>query len=211
MERTKGPVKRKYMFIYVMDLIGTCVFAISGCIVAYGKKFDLFGGFVLGAATAVGGGTIRDVLIGRTPVGWTQDINYLWAIVLGVVLSFFFRSYVFKLRKTMFLFDTIGISLFTILGVEITLELGLSSVIAVIMGTISAVFGGIIRDVLSQEVPLIFRKELYATACIAGATIYLMLMQVFIQSWIAISISVICIFILRVFSVKKHWSLPKMK
>lgn len=199
------------MFIYVMDLIGTCVFAISGSIVAYEKKFDLFGGFVLGAVTAVGGGTIRDVLIGRTPVGWTQDLNYLWAILLGVILSFFFRKYVMKLRKTMFLFDTIGISLFTILGVEITMELGLSPVIAVAMGTISAVFGGILRDVLSKEVPLIFRKELYATACIIGASVYMLLMQYFEQPWLGASISVLCIFLLRFYSVRNHWSLPIMK
>jgi uncharacterized membrane protein YeiH len=199
------------MFLYLIDLLGTLVFAISGCIVAYEKKFDLFGGFVLATVTAIGGGTLRDLLIGNTPVSWTLDLNYLWFIILGVIISFFFRRHVLALRKTMFLFDTIGIALFTILGIQKTLALGLSPVIALLMGTISAVFGGILRDVLSNEAPLIFRKELYATVCIFGGVIYLLMEKIVSFQWISICLAIGAIAILRVLSVTKHWSLPTMK
>jgi len=128
--------------IYVLDLIGTFVFAISGTLAAVEKRFDLFGAAVLAFVTAVGGGTLRDLLIGNTPVGWMRDLNYLLCIGLAIPLSFFFHTYIQRLRKTMFLFDTIGIGLFTILGLKTTLGIGLSPVIAVMMGTVSAVFGG---------------------------------------------------------------------
>lgn len=199
------------MFLYLIDLLGTLVFAVSGCIVAYEKKMDLFGGFVLGTVTAIGGGTLRDLLIGSTPVSWTRDLNYLWFILVGVLVSFFFRKHVLALRKTMFLFDTIGISLFTILGIQKTLELGLSPVIALIMGTISAVFGGVLRDVLSNEVPLIFRKELYATVCLFGGLVYLLVEAFVTYQWVSICLAIGAIVILRVLSVTKHWSLPTMK
>lgn len=199
------------MFLYLIDLLGTLVFAISGCIVAYEKKFDLFGGFVLGMVTAIGGGTLRDLLIGSTPVSWTKDLNYLWFIILGVLISFFFRKHVLALRKTMFLFDTIGIALFTILGIQKTLAVGLSPMIAILMGTISAVFGGILRDVLSNEVPLIFRKELYATVCLFGGLVYLLAEIIFPFQWLSICLAIGSIVIIRVLSVTKHWSLPTMK
>jgi len=150
--------------IYAIDLMGTLVFAISGVITATEKKFDLVGATIIGLVTAIGGGTVRDVLIGETPVGWMKDLNYLLVIFLAIPLCFFFIHIIRKLRRSVFLFDTIGIGLFTILGLQKTLGMGLSPVVALLMGVVSAVFGGVIRDVLSNEVPLIFRKEIYASA-----------------------------------------------
>lgn len=199
------------MLLYLIDLLGTLVFAISGCIVAYEKKMDLFGGFVLGLVTAIGGGTLRDLLIGNTPVSWTGDLNYLTVILFGVMISFFFRKHVLALRKTMFLFDTAGIALFTVLGIQKTLAVGLSPGIAILMGTISAVFGGVLRDVLSNEVPLIFRKELYATVCLIGGAVYLLADHILPYQWLSMGFAIGVIVILRVLSVTKHWSLPTMK
>ncbi len=194
--------------IYLLDLIGTLVFAISGTLTATSKKFDIFGAAVIAFVTAVGGGTLRDLLIGSTPVGWMLDLNYLLMIGLAILLSLFFRQFIQKLRRTLFIFDTIGIGLFTILGLQKTLVLGISPIVAVMMGTVSAVFGGVIRDILCNEVPLIFRKEIYATACISGACLFLLLQKLSLAySW-TVLITVSFIIILRIFSVKKKWSLP---
>lgn len=195
--------------IYILDLIGTFVFAISGTLAATEKRFDVFGAAVLAFVTAVGGGTIRDVMIGRTPVGWMQDLNYLYFILLAVPATFFFRNYIQQLRKTMFLFDTIGIGLFTILGLKTTLNIGLSPIIAVMMGTVSAVFGGVLRDVLSREVPLIFRKEIYATACLLGGIVYLFLSKTNLPDDWSIFITVMVVIGIRVVAVRKKLQLPK--
>jgi uncharacterized membrane protein YeiH len=161
--------------IYFVDLAGTFVFAVSGWLLASKKELDFFGAAVISFITAVGGGTLRDVLIGSTPVGWMQDINYLLIIASAMLATVFFKRIFEKLRRTMFLFDSIGIGLFTILGVQKTLGLGLSPVVAIMMGTISAVFGGVLRDTLVNEIPLIFRREVYATVCVAGGTTYWLL------------------------------------
>ncbi len=198
-------------FIYAIDLIGTFVFAISGVLTATKQKFDIFGAAVIAFVTAVGGGTLRDMLIGSTPVGWMQDNNYLILIGIAVPLSFFFRKYIQKLRKTMFLFDAVGIGLFTILGLEKTLALGLHPAVAVIMGTVSACFGGVVRDVLCNVVPLIFRGTVYATACMAGAILYLLLRNFSLQYEVAMIITIVFIIVIRIFAVRRKWKLPEMR
>lgn len=194
-------------WIYIIDIIGTLVFAISGVLTAIEKKFDLVGSAIIGMVTAIGGGTLRDILIGETPVGWMKNINYLWIILLALVLSYLFKQYILKLRKSMFLFDTIGIGLFTILGLQKTIALGLSPVIALLMGVVTAVFGGVIRDVLTNEVPLIFRKEIYATACVAGGLVFIALENYFDHKVLNMLISMLIVFIIRYLSVKYHWSI----
>lgn len=194
--------------IYFFDLAGTFVFAISGALTAIQRKLDIFGASVIALVTALGGGTIRDILIGRQPVGWLLDNNYLLIIAVGIAISYIFGQGIQKLRRTLFLFDTIGIGLYTILGLERTLNLGLSMPIAVIMGTVSAVFGGVVRDVLCNEVPLIFRKEIYATACIAGGILFLILTSIQLGRDWAMLITVFFIIILRILAVKYKWHLP---
>lgn len=195
-------------YLYIIDLIGTLVFAISGVLVAVEKQFDWVGAAVIGFVTAIGGGTLRDVMIGRTPVGWMQDTNYLIVILASLPLIFYFRKYILRLRRSLFLFDTIGIGLFTILGLEKTLEAGLSPLVAVLMGMVSAVFGGVTRDVLTNEIPLIFRKEIYASACIAGGIIFLIMEQVssiyLLNLWLSIGV----VIMIRSLAVVKHWSMP---
>lgn len=194
--------------IYWIDLFGTLVFAISGVLAAVEKKFDLVGAFILGMVTAVGGGTLRDVLIGSTPVGWMKDLSYLIIIFAALPICYFFKKGILKLRKGIFLFDTIGIGLFTILGLQKTIGIGLSPIIAVLMGIVSATFGGVIRDVLSNEVPLIFRKEIYASACLVGALVFLSLEYFLKGAPINIILSILVVIIIRYLAVRKNWALP---
>lgn len=198
-------------FIYAIDLVGTFVFAISGVLTATKQKFDIFGAAVIAFVTAVGGGTLRDILIGSTPVGWMMDTNYLLIIGITVPISFFFSRSIQKLRKTMFMFDAIGIGLFTILGLEKTLAFGLHPVVAIIMGTVSACFGGVVRDVLCNIVPLIFRGTIYATACLTGAIFYLILRKFSLEYEVAMVITIIFIIVIRILAVRRKWSLPEMR
>jgi uncharacterized membrane protein YeiH len=194
-------------WIYILNLVGVYVFAISGTLTAIYNKFDVVGATIIGFITALGGGTLRDILIGETPVGWMQDTVSLWVILAAVITSYVFRQSIQKLRKGMFLFDTIGLGLFTILGLQKTLELGLSPVIAVLMGVVSAVFGGVIRDVLSNVVPLIFRSEIYASACVAGALVFLVLDRFSVPLELSMIVAMVVVFLIRYFAVKRKWVL----
>ena len=193
--------------IYILDIIGTLVFAVSGVLTAIDSDFDVVGSSIIGMVTAVGGGTLRDVLIGQTPVGWMTDLNYLWTIIAALVLSYLFKNKILKLRKSMFFFDTIGIGLFTILGLQKTLSVGLELPVAVLMGIVSAVFGGIIRDVLTNKVPLIFRKEIYASACLAGGLVFLGLSEISNNLLVNMFVSMFTVVIIRYLAVRNNWSL----
>jgi uncharacterized membrane protein YeiH len=193
--------------IQFVDYAGTLVFAISGIMAGVEKKFDLFGVFILGLVTAIGGGTIRDLLIGSTPVAWMLDPTYIYLILGAMVLCYLFGNQLSRLTKGFFIFDAIGIALFTILGLNKTLDVGLSPVIAVMMGIVSAVFGGVLRDVLSSQVPLIFRKEIYAFACLVGAITFLLVRQLGNEN-LAIVLSILTVLVIRILAIKKHWHLP---
>lgn len=194
-------------WIYILDIVGTLVFAISGILTAIDSDFDVVGSSIIGMVTAVGGGTLRDILIGQTPVGWMTDLNYLWTIIAALLLSYLFKKRILKLRKSMFFFDTIGIGLFTILGLQKTLGVGLELPIALLMGIVSAVFGGIIRDVLTNKIPLIFRKEIYASACLVGGLVFLGLEYISNNPTINMLVSMFTVFIIRYLSVRNNWSL----
>ena len=198
-------------FIYLLDILGTFAFAISGALVASEQKFDLFGVVIIAFVTAVGGGMLRDILINAHPINWIGDLNYIYIIFAAVLATFLFKSKILPLYKTLFLFDTVGISVFTLLGLQKGLTFDLHPLVALIMGMISAVFGGVLRDVLTNKVPLIFEKEIYASACLAGGISYLILnyLEVFKDYNFIISASVIII--VRLIAVKFHLQLPKIK
>ncbi|SDR91709.1 Uncharacterized membrane protein YeiH [Polaribacter sp. KT25b] len=197
--------------IYVLDILGTFAFAISGALVASDKKFDLFGVLIIAFVTAVGGGMLRDVLMNAHPINWIGDLNYLWTILAAVILTFLFKSKIAPLSKTMFLFDTIGIGVFTLLGLKKGLLFNLHPVVALIMGMISAVFGGVLRDVLTNKIPLIFQKEIYASACLAGGITYLILNSFGVKENIIFVIAAFVIVIIRVIAVRFQLQLPKIK
>lgn len=193
--------------LYYIDLFGTLVFAISGVLAAIEKRFDLVGAFIMGFVTAVGGGTLRDVLLGQKPVGWLVDINYMLVISLGLIICLIAKKEVLKLRRSFFLFDTIGIGLFTILGLQKALELGLHPMLAMLMGVVSAVFGGVIRDVLANDVPLIFRQEIYTTACLAGAVVYYSTDILVENNVLPLVLSMAVVLVIRYLAVRRGWSL----
>ena len=197
--------------LYALDIIGTFVFAISGLRLAAKKDMDLFGAAVVACVTAVGGGTTRDILIGATPVAWITNIDYAIAILLAVPVTFIFRKYIVNLKRTFFIFDSVGIALFTISGMEKALIYGLSPGMAIAMGMVSAVMGGVIRDILCNEIPLIFRKEIYATACLIGALFFFLLSEWGINKDLNYILTTALIFTIRVVSIKYNWTMPKMR
>ena len=152
-------------FITLCDYVGTFAFAISGIRLASAKKFDWFGAYVVGVVTAVGGGTIRDVLLNATPF-WMLQLSYLVISGLALLFVLVFRKYVVRLNNTFFIFDAIGLGLFAVVGIAKTLDFGFPMWVAVVMGTITGAFGGMMRDILINEEPLIFRKDIYALACV---------------------------------------------
>ncbi|AZJ35830.1 trimeric intracellular cation channel family protein [Tenacibaculum singaporense] len=197
--------------IYAIDIAGTFAFAISGALVAIRKKFDVFGVIIIAFVTAVGGGMTRDVLINAHPINWIGDINYIWTILIAVAATFLFRSKIAPLRRTMFLFDTIGISVFTLLGVQKGINFNLHPFVALVMGMSSAVMGGVIRDVLTNEIPLIFHREIYASACLAGGIVYLLLYPLNINEDILFVISAGIIILVRTIAVQYKLELPRIK
>ncbi|MGE0770436.1 MAG: trimeric intracellular cation channel family protein [Cyclobacteriaceae bacterium] len=196
---------------YLFEILGTLFFAISGSLAVRDRSADLFGAGFMGFVTAIGGGTLRDIMLGSYPLVWVSDINFLYAILMGVLLAYIFFNFFIKLRRTFLLFDTLGIALFTILGVEKALSLGVRPEIAAIMGMFSAVMGGVIRDTLTNETPVLFRKEIYATACLFGATIYLVINQFDIDRDVNLIVSSMFIVLVRLLAVKFKLALPNFK
>lgn len=195
---------------YILDILGTIAFAISGVLIAMNKKMDAFGILIIAFVTAVGGGTLRDVLIGETPVSWMKDMNYTYAVLGSAIFAVIFKSKINYLRTSLFLFDTIGIGLYTVVGVEKGINAELHPIICVALGTISACFGGVIRDILCNEIPVIFRKEIYATACIVGGFSYFALRQLPIDNNIIFMIAGAIVIIIRILAVKFKIALPSL-
>ncbi|CAG2533871.1 MAG TPA: hypothetical protein DCG42_18315 [Maribacter sp.] len=198
------------MFYFIIDILGTIAFAISGVLVAMDKRLDVFGVLIIAFVTAVGGGTLRDLLIGIKPVGWLNAPVHLLIIVVTVLLAIIFVKQLKYVRKSLFLFDTIGIGLYTMVGIEKGLAADLLPVMCIALGTITACFGGVIRDILCNEIPVIFRKEIYATVCILGGLVYFVLIQFPINDTIAYSLAILTIIIMRVLAVRFKISLPNI-
>lgn len=193
---------------YTLDILGTIAFAISGTLTAIHKKFDPFGVFIIAFVTAVGGGTLRDILIGRTPVGWMLDLNYVYAIIGATIFAIIIRKKIDYLSTSLFLFDTIGLGIFTIVGTEIGIQQNLHPLISIALGMMSATFGGVIRDILCNEIPIIFKKEIYALACIIGAITFLVLTEFNVPVNINYIITSLIVITIRLIAVKFKLSLP---
>lgn len=194
----------------IIDILGTMVFAISGAMTAYEKKLDVFGISAVAFITALGGGTLRDVLIGSTPVAWMNNTIYLLMIIVGISLALIFKQKLSRLRRTFFLFDTVGVAVFTILGLQKSLDIGISPVISILMGMVSAVFGGVIRDIVCNEIPLIFRKEIYALICIFGGMLYVLLIHFDVGTTVNVICTASFIIIIRILAVTFKWQLPNI-
>ncbi len=193
--------------LLILDHIGIFAFAISGFLTAADKKLDLFGAFIIGLVTALGGGTLRDLLL-NTDIAWVSNVNYIYMGLFGGMAAWFFRTFISRLRKTLFIFDTVGIGLFTVFGLEKALSFQVDPTIAVMLAVITASFGGVIRDTLCNEIPLLFRQEIYGTACLAGAFCYLLLLKMEIPPRMNLLISGSLIILVRVLAVKFKLALP---
>lgn len=194
-----------------IEILGTISFAISGLLAAIRKRLDVFGVVIVAFVTAIGGGTIRDLLIGIRPVSWLQSIRPAAIIFLASIVAMVFRKKLDRFSTSLFLFDTIGIGLFTIVGVQTALVAGIHPVLCVGLGTVSACLGGVTRDILCNEIPIIFQKEVYATACFAGGALYVLLYSIpFVDNdWASLS-SIILVIAIRLYAVIFKKSLPSL-
>ena len=194
----------------IFDLLGTFAFAVSGIRMASEKKFDLFGAYVIGLITAIGGGTVRDVLLGVSPF-WMQQPSYLIVTGVALITAAIFKTGLFQWGKTLFLFDALGLGLFTVVGIEKSLTAGFPVWVCILMGAITGSVGGVLRDVLINEIPLLFRKDIYALACVTGGLVY------FGCQWLGFSASVtgllaaITVVVIRIMAVKMNIQLPHLK
>jgi uncharacterized membrane protein YeiH len=196
-------------FLFIIDILGTFSFAVSGAFLAMQKRLDPFGVLVISFVTALGGGTLRDIMIGNMPVSWLRNETATIVIFFSAIVTMFFGRFLKQLTTTLFLFDALGLGLFTVIGIELGMEKHFSPGICIALGTITACFGGVIRDVLLNEVPLLFRKEIYAMACIAGGTFYFLLKGVNLDTNVAKIICILVIFAIRVIAVRFRLSLPR--
>ncbi|MGE5944916.1 MAG: trimeric intracellular cation channel family protein [Flavobacteriales bacterium] len=197
-------------FTILIELLGTFAFAISGIRLASGKQIDWFGAYIIGLVTAIGGGTMRDLLLDVTPF-WILDAKYFLTTGVALIATLLFKDKLFKLGSTLFLFDTIGLGLFTIVGITISINTGLPLWVCIVMGTITGTVGGVVRDVLLNEVPLIFRKDIYALACVAGGGVYFVCSYFNLPTDITEIIAASTVIILRLIAVKFHLHLPQLQ
>ncbi|BAJ00880.1 trimeric intracellular cation channel family protein [Shewanella violacea] len=196
-------------WIYFFDLCGTAVFALSGALAAGRHRMDPFGVIVLASVTAVGGGSIRDALLGTTPVFWIRDPNYIIVILITVLLTLILVRRPKKVpQHTLPIADALGLALFTVIGAEKALNLELGGMIAVVMGLITGVGGGIIRDLLCRQVPMILRTEIYAIASILGGICYSVSLYLGADNMHAMLVSMTVALCIRLAAIKWHLSLP---
>ncbi|SKB71138.1 Uncharacterized membrane protein YeiH [Soonwooa buanensis] len=196
-------------FNFMIEVLGTIAFAMSGSFAAMQKRLDPFGVIIIAFITSVGGGTVRDLLL-DVPVFWMHDLRMCSIILITSVVSMIFKSLEKNFQVTLFIFDSFGLGLFTIIGVQKGLTAELHPLICIILGTITGCFGGIIRDILLNRIPLIFRKEIYATACIIGSAVFLLLVKYATFTYTFVQVfTILLIVAIRSLAVKYHWQMPK--
>ena len=193
--------------LYYLDLLGTAVFAITGLLAARRKQLDLFGAIVIAMVTAIGGGTLRDLII-DVPVFWTQHDIYIYVVVVSAMSLFFLARFRRLPIKLLLFLDALGLAVFTVIGTQKAMALGFSDPIAIMTGIMTGVVGGVIRDVLVGEVPLVFRKEIYATASFAGASIFLLMVHFSMDTDTAVIISILITLSMRVWAIIYNIELP---
>lgn len=194
----------------IFDLLGTFAFAVSGIRMASEKKFDLFGAYVIGLITAIGGGTVRDVLLGVSPF-WMQQPSYLIVTGVALIAAAIFKTGLFQWGKTLFLFDALGLGLFTVVGIEKSLTAGFPVWVCILMGAITGSVGGVLRDVLINEIPLLFRKDIYALACVTGGLVYFGCQLLGFSASVTGLLAAITVVVIRIVAVKMNIHLPSLK
>jgi len=196
-------------FLYALDLIGTFAFAISGALAGVYKKMDLYGVIVLGMVTAVGGGTLRDLLIGRIPPFIFSDYSYLALSLVVALVVFYGHKLVERGQRLLLLMDALGLSTFNVIGVSVALDHDMGYPGAVLMGIMTATAGGMVRDLLRQEIPLVLTREIYASACLVGGVIFCILDALGLPRVADLMIAGLMVFMIRWFAIRRGWKLPK--
>jgi len=196
-------------FIYISDIIGVITCAISGVLVATRLRMDPFGITVLAGVTGIGGGTLRDMMMGATPVFWIVDNTYIYVILLTAMVGVIWLHRIHRFPVYLLpIFDAFGLSIFTIIGAQKALIFGFSGPVAIVMGCITGVVGGMIRDILSGQIPFVLQKEIYATASILGATLYVLCDYVELGPIFSMAIAMLGTLSLRLCAIYYHLSLP---
>lgn len=196
--------------MFIIEAVGTFAFAISGIRLAAYKQFDLFGAYTIGLVTAIGGGTLRDVLL-DIPVFWMSTTIYLAITAFALAIVVIFRKILVSMNKTLFVFDTIGLALFVVIGIQKSLGVGYPMWVGIIMGMITGAFGGVVRDILINIEPLFFRKDIYATACLAGGIGYWAALEFVANDMVAQIICALIVIGLRMGAIHFNWSLPVLR
>ncbi|KIP98776.1 MULTISPECIES: trimeric intracellular cation channel family protein [Pseudomonas] len=195
---------------YLADLFGVAVFAITGALMAGRKSMDLFGVLVIAIITALGGGTLRDVILDNHPVSWIRNDTYILVASLAAVCTVIWVRLTRPIHeKGLLIADAFGLAVFTVIGTEVALQYAMPSSTAVIMGVMTGVAGGVMRDVICNEIPLIFKKEIYATACLAGAVTFVLLRMLETPHWLDTGIAMLVVLAIRLAAIRWHFSLPR--
>ena len=200
----------QHEFLELIDTLGIAAFSIAGVFAAMEKKLDLFGIFIIAFITAMGGGTLRDLLIGDLPVSWMRSTNYSLVIFIATVVTIFFNKTIRNLQKTLFVFDSLGLGLFTVAGIEKGINFHFETGVCIALGTLTGCFGGVLRDISLNTIPVIFQKEIYAIACIVGGIVYFILLKTNLHNYTVVIISILMVFLVRVLAVRYKLSLPDM-
>jgi uncharacterized membrane protein YeiH len=194
--------------ITLIEILGVVSFAFSGAVAAMQKRLDVFGVLIITFVTAIGGGTIRDMLIGSLPVGWLLDLNLIATIFITYLAALFFHHYLRAYGQIIFWMDTVGLAVFTLVAITKGLQFNLHPVVCVALGTVTGCFGGILRDVLLNEIPYVFRKDIYASASIAGGVIYFVVLKILPEEYLAASVAGTVIILIRIGAKFQNWRLP---
>ena len=201
------------LFFLILDYSGVALFAYSGGMLAARKELDPFGAAILGAVTGMGGGTLRDVLLGRLPVYWVDAPEYLWLALIGALIGYYTSPWAQSLatrRAALAWADAVGLSVFCVLGAKAGLGVGAHWSIAMLTGVMSAAFGGLLRDIIVNDVPLVLREEIYALAALAGAGSYVLAISFGVGAGVAAVVAALLAFIIRGCAIRFNWTLPPL-
>ena len=198
--------------IYLFDMIGIVACSISGTILAKHKNFDVFGCLLVSIVTAIGGGTVRDVILDRHPLFWMVDMSYLTLITISsLVMQIFFHPNSRRVDKFLKLSDTIGLSAFTLIGIKVADSMGANVPVALLLGVITIIVGGIICDMICNEIPLVLQQEIYISASLTGGILYFALRNLGVSAWIADISAMATIFTLRMLAIRYDWQFPTIE
>ncbi|QMT31593.1 trimeric intracellular cation channel family protein [Alysiella filiformis] len=207
---TELPLATAHSIIYVLDMIGVFACTVAATVLAKRCNMDMFGAWIVSLIGSVGGGTLRDLLLNRHPIFWLHDLNYLYVILLVSTLVQIFYHTVERLDRAMRWFDALGLAAFTVIGVQAAVSFHMSPPIVMLMGAFTAMIGGVLRDIICQQIPLVFQKEIYTTASVLGSAYYLLLLHWGVSEWLNSLSTLVLIFSIRMLAVYRGWNLPNL-